>query len=103
MAARHPERVTAIVFIAANVPLAPGHPERKSAGETFLKELDVYSGWSKWNRNYWLQDYADFLQFFFSKCFTEPASEMQIEHFFQMGMQTTAEVLLATDGLDEYW
>jgi pimeloyl-ACP methyl ester carboxylesterase len=102
MAARHAKRVTAVVFIAPNVPLAPGHPERIAAGNTFLSDLSDYSGWLKWNRNYWLQDYPGFLRFFFSKCFTEPDSETQIEHFFQMGMQTTPEVLMATGGLDQH-
>ena len=101
LAVRHPERVTAAIFIAANVPLAPGHPVRVAAGHTFLDVLPEYLGWSKWNKNYWQQDYPGFLRFFFSKCFTEPNSESQIEHFYQMGMQTTPEILLATDGSDE--
>jgi pimeloyl-ACP methyl ester carboxylesterase len=62
----------------------------------------VNRGWSKWNKNYWRQDFPDFLRFFFSQCFTEPDSEPQIEHFVQMGLQTTAEVLLATAGTDEH-
>ena len=41
------------------------------------------------------------LRFFFSKCFTEPDSAAQIEHLFEMGMQTSAAVLLATEGTDE--
>jgi pimeloyl-ACP methyl ester carboxylesterase len=102
LAARHPERITAAIFIAPNVPLAPGHAERVAVSETFLTELAAYPGWSKWNKNHWLQDYPGFLRFFFSKCFTEPDSDRQIEHFFQMGMQTTAEVLLATGGTAEH-
>jgi pimeloyl-ACP methyl ester carboxylesterase len=101
LAARHPERVTAAIFIAPNVPLAPGHPVRVAAGKAFLTELAEYPGWSKWNKNYWLQDYPGFLRFFFAQCFTERDSEPQIEHFFQMGMQTNADVLLATTDTDE--
>lgn len=100
-AVRHPERVTAAIFIAANVPLAPGHPVNVAAGKAFLTELAEYPGWSKWNKNYWLQDFPGFLRFFFSQCFTEPDSGPQIEHFVQMGMQTNADVLLATAGADE--
>jgi pimeloyl-ACP methyl ester carboxylesterase len=33
LAARHPDRVSAAVFIAPNVPLAPGHPERMTASD----------------------------------------------------------------------
>ena len=101
MAARHPDRVTAAIFIAASIPLTPPHEERQAAAQQFDQVLPEYVGWSKWNRNHWLGDYPDFLRFFFSKCFTEPGSEAQIEHFFQMGMETTPEVLLATVGTVE--
>jgi pimeloyl-ACP methyl ester carboxylesterase len=98
LAARHPERVSAAAFIAPNVPLAPGHPERVAANDAFLDELAEHPGWAKWNRGYWLREFPDFLRFFFSQCFTEPGSDAEIEHFLRMGMQTNAEVLLATAG-----
>jgi pimeloyl-ACP methyl ester carboxylesterase len=101
LAARHPERVTACIFIAPNVQLAPGHPARVAAAHAFDDELPEYDGWFKMNRHYWLADFPGFLRFFFSQCFTEPNSVEQIEHFYAMGVQTTAEVLLATDGTDE--
>jgi pimeloyl-ACP methyl ester carboxylesterase len=101
MAARAPDRVDATIFIAPNVPLAPGHAVRTAANETFMDELDDHPGWARWNRAYWLANFPDFLRFFFSQCFTEPGSEAEIEHFFEMGMQTTPEVLLATGGISE--
>ena len=101
MAGRAPDRVGAAIFIAPNVPLAPGHPVRVAANEKFLDELSDHPGWAKWNREYWLTSFPEFLRFFFSQCFTEPGSEAEIDHFFQMGMQTTPEVLLATGGTDE--
>ncbi len=101
LAGLHPDRVTAAVFIAPNVPLAAGYPARATAARTFEDQLPSYEGWSKWNRHYWLTQYEDFLSFFFSQCFTEPDSEEQIEHFLTMGLQTTPEVLLATRGTAE--
>lgn len=101
LAARHPECVKAAIFIAANVPLAPEHPERIAANNSFFDVLNDYPGWLKWNKNYWLRDFPGFLRFFFSQCFTEPNSEPQIEHFVTMGLQTNPEVLLATEGTDE--
>ncbi len=98
MAARHPDRVDGVVFIAPNVPLAPGHPARVAASETFLENRDLNHGWQMWNRSFWLRHYPDFLEFFFSQCFTEPDSTAQLQHFWDMGMQTTPEVLLATSG-----
>lgn len=101
LAAMHADRVAAAVFIAPNVALAPGHPERVAAAVAFDDMLSSYDGWQRWNRHYWLDCYEDFLRFFFSKCFTEPRSEAHIEHFVQMGLQTTPEVLLATAGIPE--
>jgi pimeloyl-ACP methyl ester carboxylesterase len=101
LAGRHPERVSAAIFIGASVPLAPPHPERAAAAALFETELADHPGWFKWNRHYWLRQYPDFLRFFFSKCFTEPESAKQIDHFFQMAMETTPEVLLATSGPDD--
>lgn len=98
LAALHPDRVTAAVFIAPNVPLADGHPARVIAARTFEDRLPSYDGWSRWNRHYWLSEYEGFLRFFFSQCFTEPDSAEQIDHFLTMGLQTTPEVLLATRG-----
>jgi pimeloyl-ACP methyl ester carboxylesterase len=98
LAARHPERVGAAIFIAPNVPLASGHPERVQAASQFLDELSDHPGWLRWNRAYWLAAFPDFLRFFFSQCFTEPDSDEEIGHFLAMGLQTTPEVLLATGG-----
>jgi len=102
LAARHPECVDCVIFIAPNVPLAPEHPEQVDANERFFDDLDDHPGWLKWNRSYWLQDFPGFLRFFFAECFTEPGSGPQIEHFVTMGSQTTPDVLLATDGTDEH-
>jgi pimeloyl-ACP methyl ester carboxylesterase len=98
LAGRYPERVSAAVFIGSSLAVAPGHPERAAASATFDDVLASYDGWSKWNRHYWLNHYEDFLRFFFGKCFTEPDSQSQIEHFVAMGLETTPEVLLATEG-----
>ena len=101
LAAQHPHRVGGAVFIAPNVPLAPGHPERVAAARAFDEVLEEHPAWAKWNRDHWLRDYADFLRFFFEQCFSEPDSEEQIQHFVGMGLETTPEVLLATAGTEE--
>jgi pimeloyl-ACP methyl ester carboxylesterase len=100
LAAQHPHRVGAVVFVAPNVLLAPGHPERDAAARAFDQVLDDHPAWAKWNRDHWLRDYADFLRFFFEQCFSEADSETQIRHFLSMGLETTPEVLLATAGTE---
>jgi pimeloyl-ACP methyl ester carboxylesterase len=101
LAARHPERVNSAVFIAPDVPLAPGHPEFDAAERAFDDVLSAHEGWARWNGYYWLAQYEDFLRFFFSQCFTEPDSATHIDHFLAMGLETTPQVLLATAGTDE--
>ncbi len=96
LAAEHPDRIPAAVFIAAALPFGPGHPERERAFATFDEELPEYQGWFKWNRHYWEKDWPGFLEFFFANCFTEPDSRREIEHFIGMGMETDPDTIVAT-------
>jgi pimeloyl-ACP methyl ester carboxylesterase len=48
-------------------------------------------------RHYWLDHYQDFLEFFFSQCFTEPHSTKPIEDSVGWGLETSPEVLIAED------
>jgi pimeloyl-ACP methyl ester carboxylesterase/predicted glycosyltransferase len=95
LAAGHPERVEGAVFVAPAVPLAVQTP-RANAASSFDRERDVYEGWAKFNRHYWLNDYPDFVQFFFSQIFSEPHSTKQSEDCVGWAMQTTPETLIAT-------
>jgi pimeloyl-ACP methyl ester carboxylesterase len=101
LAALNPDRVTSAIFIAPNVPLAPGHPVRTAAAARFEEALASHDGWARWNRRFWIEHWEEFLRFFFEQCFTEPDSEAQIEHFLSMGLETTPEVLLATFGVGD--
>ncbi|MGH2805670.1 MAG: alpha/beta fold hydrolase [Actinomycetota bacterium] len=96
LAADHPERVAGSIFIGPTVPIAPAHDER--AQTSFEQVLESYEGWAKYNRNYWLTEYRDFLEFFFSQCFNEPHSTKPIEDAVGWGLDTTPEVLVATQG-----
>jgi pimeloyl-ACP methyl ester carboxylesterase len=103
LAANHPERVEGIVLIGPAVPLGE-QSARAQANNRFDRELDAYEGWDKYNRHHWLNDYPDFLQFFFSQVFTEPHSTKAIEDCVGWGLETTPETLVATEfsrGLDE--
>jgi pimeloyl-ACP methyl ester carboxylesterase/predicted glycosyltransferase len=95
LGADHPERVEGMVFIAPALPLPPVPPRRQAAQE-FNERREDYSGWGKWNSNYWLQDYKDFLEFFFSQVFTEPHSTKQREDAVGWGLETDPETLVAT-------
>jgi pimeloyl-ACP methyl ester carboxylesterase/predicted glycosyltransferase len=97
LAANHPDRVEGAVFIAPALPLAASTP-RSRAVMSFDEQLDTYQGWQKYNRHYWLENYADFLQFFFSQVYTEPHSTKQIEDAVGWGLESTPEMLVATQG-----
>jgi pimeloyl-ACP methyl ester carboxylesterase len=103
LAAEHPERVDAAVFICPAVTLAEPHEAREIVSR-WNDELETDEGWAKYNRHYWLRDYRGFLEFFFSQMFTEPHSTKPIEDCVGWGLETTAETLVATElapGLDE--
>jgi pimeloyl-ACP methyl ester carboxylesterase/predicted glycosyltransferase len=95
LAAGHPERVDGMVFIAPALPIGSVMP-RARAAQVFDEPRETYTGWEKWNRHYWLEHYEDFLEFFFSQCFTEPHSTKQREDAVGWGLETDAETLVAT-------
>jgi pimeloyl-ACP methyl ester carboxylesterase len=95
LAAEHPERVSAAVFEGPAVPLGGQHPERSRYPVD--EPIGRYRGWAKYNHNYWREDYPDFLEFFFSKCFSEAHSTKQIEDAVGWGLETDAETLISTN------
>ena len=94
LAAEHPERVEGLVFIGAAIP-SESESVRVDATH-FDQRLENYDGWQKFNRHYWLENYAEFAQFFFSELFCEPHSTKQIEDCVGWALETTPEVLVAT-------
>ena len=95
LGAEHQDRVDAMVFIAPAVPLPPSAP-RAGAESAFTTPRASYEGWGKWNRTYWLEHYAEFVEFFFSQVFTEPHSTKQREDSVGWALETDAKTLVAT-------
>ena len=94
LAARYPDRVLGAVMAGSSSPLGELLPERTV--HSFDDPLETEEGWAKSNRHYWHKDYRGFLEFFYSKVFTEPHSTKQIEDGVSWGLETTPEVLIAT-------
>lgn len=71
-AAMHPDRVLGVVSIGTWAPhlTPPLAPRAQAAG--FDAELDVYDGWDKANRSYWMQDWQGYAEFFFGELLSEP-------------------------------
>jgi pimeloyl-ACP methyl ester carboxylesterase/predicted glycosyltransferase len=95
LAANHPERVEAAVFIGANYP-GGGEPVAERTVYPWEDELDPDEGWAKHNYHYWLRDYQGYLEFFMSRMFTEPHSTKPIEDGVGWGLDTTPETLSLT-------
>jgi pimeloyl-ACP methyl ester carboxylesterase/predicted glycosyltransferase len=103
LAAEHPSRVLGTVLIGPAVPLTPPPQQRGEDGPTAplapsrvpVGEPDPQSHWAKYHRDYWLENYEDFVWFFMGQCFSEPHSTKAIEDGVGWGMDTTGEVLVA--------
>lgn len=99
LAAEYPERVSALVDIASDLPLSaepsdePGYP--------FDEVADTDEGWAKWNRHYWLRDWPGFVEFFFTEAFTEPHSTKQIEDAIGWGLQADPQTMVR--GMEADW
>jgi pimeloyl-ACP methyl ester carboxylesterase len=93
LAAEHPERVTSAVFIGPSYP-GGGEPLTERAVYSWEGELDTDEGWAKYNKHFWLRDYRGFLDFFFSRMFTEPHSTKPIDDGVGWALETTAETLV---------
>jgi pimeloyl-ACP methyl ester carboxylesterase/predicted glycosyltransferase len=95
LGADHPERVQGLVLMGPAVPLPPA-TARATAPSVFEERRDTYSGWEKFNSHYWLENYEDFVSFFFSQAFAEPHSTKQTEDAVGWALETDPETLIAT-------
>jgi pimeloyl-ACP methyl ester carboxylesterase/predicted glycosyltransferase len=100
LAAEHPERVESAVFIAPAWP-GGGEPLPERAARAWTDELDTDEGWAKYNKHYWLRDYPGFLEFFFSRFFSEPHSTKPFEDCVGWGLETTGETLVTMEQAPE--
>ena len=92
-AARHPDRVDAVVAIAPQMSsLTPPLPARSRYD--FAAPLDTDEGWAKVNQHYWRRDYRGFVEFFFDQLLTEPHSTKQLEDAVGWALETTPEPLI---------
>jgi pimeloyl-ACP methyl ester carboxylesterase len=101
VAAEHPDRVIGQVFIGPSLPITPPAAARADISQSFWAERDDPQGWEKYNALYWLTNYGDFAEFFFTMCFPESHSTKQREDCVGWAMETTPEVLIAKARVDD--
>ena len=90
MAADHPERVTGLIATGPSLMIGEGTGEQRFPFEAVL---DTEEGWAKDNIHYWRRHFGGYLEFFFSRCFTEPHATKQIEDCVGWGHEIGAETL----------
>jgi pimeloyl-ACP methyl ester carboxylesterase/predicted glycosyltransferase len=95
LAANHPKRVHAAVFIGA-IYQGGGEPLPEQMVYEWNDELDTDQGWAKFNKHYWRRDYPGFVEFFMSRVFTEPHSTKPVEDSVGWGLETSGETLVLT-------
>ena len=92
-AARHPDRVDAVVAVAPQMgSLTPPLPDRTRYD--FAAPLDTDEGWAKVNQHYWRRDYPGFVEFFFGQLLSEPHSSKAYEDAVGWALETTPEPLI---------
>jgi len=96
LAAVHPERFDGIIPIAAahHVPV-PTH-ELAYGWEHLVDDVSDPKGWEKYNVNHWRKEWADFVEFFFEQCTSEPHSTKVYDDLVGWAMETTGEVIALT-------
>ena len=92
VAGEHPDRVEGFVTLGPSLPI--GDRPKGRARVAFDAALDSDEGWARYNEHSWRRDFDGFLQFFFSRCFTEPHSTKQIEDCVGWGHEIGAETLI---------
>jgi pimeloyl-ACP methyl ester carboxylesterase len=93
LAAEHPERVEAAVFMGPSYVGGGDAPFWRTPSH-WEDELETDEGWAKYNKHYWLRDYQGFAEFFFSRFFTEPHSTKPFEDCVSWALETTGETLV---------
>ena len=96
-ASLHPDRALGVVAIAPwALDNTPPMPDRRAAAERFDDVLPRYDGWMKYNRNYWLQDWPAFVDFFFGELCNTPHSTKLFEDVTEWARESTGEIQVAS-------
>jgi len=99
LASHHPERTEAAILVGSSLPLVPAYEYKSWA--SWDQASQTSGDWNKYSRDYWRENYPDFVNFFSQKIFNEPHSTKQIEDMIGWANETTGEVLIATMDTDD--
>ena len=94
LAAFHPERFDGIIPIAPSSPWMVANPDGQDVTDARPAKAGVPPvGWEKYDPNYWLVDYQDFIDFFFDECVSDPYSTKLIDDARGWALETNGTIL----------
>ena len=94
-----PARIAGAAFIAPMFPYTPSHWSlllHPRLAPLFEKPGLVYRWWGRMNAVHWMRNYAEFSEWFISRCLSEPHSTKPIEDGVGWALDTDPETLVAT-------
>ena len=99
LARQAPDRVAGAAFIGPLFPYTPSHWSvllHPRLASQFDKSRPLYRWWGRMNAVHWRESYPEFVEWFISRCFSEPHSTKGVEDGVGWGLETDAETLIAT-------
>ena len=93
LGAFHPDRIDGVVAIAPTHPWTVPHPGRGAIYAGMFDHVDNPQGWEKYNVHYWREHWADFVQFFFAECCSDPHSTKLWDDTTGWALETEGELI----------
>jgi pimeloyl-ACP methyl ester carboxylesterase/predicted glycosyltransferase len=94
-----PDRVVGAAFIGPMFPYTPSHWSvlmNRRCAPLFLRPWRAYRWWGRMNAVHWRASYPEFVEWFISRCLSEPHSTKAIEDGVGWGLDTDPDTLIAS-------
>ncbi|MDP9463298.1 MAG: alpha/beta hydrolase, partial [Actinomycetota bacterium] len=102
LGAFHPDRIDGVVAIAPTHPWTIPHPYRAASYAAVFDHVENPQGWAKYNVHYWRENWADFVEFFFAECCSDPHSTKLWDDTTGWAMETEGELIaLGVEGVPQ--
>ena len=93
LGAFHSDRIDGVVAIAPTHPWVVPHPGRGAIYAGMFDLVENPQGWEKYNVHYWRENWADFVEFFFAECCSDPHSTKLWDDTTRWALETEGELI----------
>ncbi|HEY5875476.1 MAG TPA: alpha/beta fold hydrolase [Ilumatobacteraceae bacterium] len=93
LGALHPERIDGVVAIAPSHRWVVPDSDREAGFSGMFDPVENPQGWEKYNVHYWRENWADFVEFFFAECCSDPHSTKLWDDTTGWAMETDGELI----------